>query len=224
MAISRQSENLVRAIEQIDQTAYGNILDRCLLEQDAEMHFEQSTVEASINAVQRQRLAADEKQRLDDLKEMQRQKVNDEKRRQQIRETNHDLLDLERKLRAAYVGKGIRNQLAEKEAVRLQEKVMHLRLSVDVHRRISFYRRHVYILQLDVQREQNRMQKLTAEDNALLLEKRKQEKSAKLQLRQELQTQMDTKKHQHQVLYKEFLQEKKQLDDIVRQIYDEQLA
>lgn len=79
-------------------------------------------------------------------------------------------------------------------------------------------------MQLDLQREQNRMKKLTTENNALLLEKKKAEKSAKLQLRQELQTQMDIKKHQNQLLYKEFLQEKKQLDDIVRQIYDEQLA
>lgn len=101
-------------------------MNRCLLEQDAEMYFERSTVEATVNAEQRQQLADDENQRLNDLKERQRQKFSDEKRRQQLRETNHDLLDLERKLRAAYVGKGIRNQLAEKEAVRLQEKVTAL--------------------------------------------------------------------------------------------------
>lgn len=75
------------------------------------------------NAERKQRLINEENQRIAELKERQRQKVCEEKLRQQIRETNHDLKELERKLRAAYVSKGIQNQLAEKEAKRLQEKV-----------------------------------------------------------------------------------------------------
>lgn len=63
-----------------------------------------------------------------------------------------------------------------------------------------------------------------AEDKKFQIKRKEQEKSSKLQLRDELQKQMDINKYQNQILYKEFLKEKKQVDDIVQKIYDEQLA
>lgn len=89
---------------------------------------------------------------------------------------------------------------------------------------ISIFVHYSHFLQLILQREQNHTKKLAAEDKEFQIEKKKRENSSKLQLREDLQKQMDIKKYQNQILYKEFLKEKKQVDDIVQQIYDEQLA
>ena len=54
--------------------------------------------------------------------------MQDSKLRQQIRETSHEIRELEAKLKAGYMNKERAAQMAEKEARRQEEKVCFVKL------------------------------------------------------------------------------------------------
>lgn len=49
--------------------------------------------------------------------------IHEETIRRQLRESNQELRELERKLRAAYIGKSLKQQIAEKHAQHLENEV-----------------------------------------------------------------------------------------------------
>lgn len=125
-------------------------------------------------------------------------KYLDARMAEQIRESSQELRALETKIRSAYVSKGLRAQLAEKEKDRLQEQL----------------------------RQQNEIEQFNRILTADKENKRQQQEAAKveqLKLRGELQEQIVAKWRQRKLLYEEFLNEKLVIDEIMRKIQMEQI-
>lgn len=129
---------------------------------------------------------------------LKKEKYRDDKMRQQLRESNQELRKLELQLRNAYITKGLHAQLAEKEALLIQEK-------------------------LQVQLEHKQLLEARKTDEEFERIKLEEDKKKKLQLRNELQDQIITAHQRKQFLYEEFLKEKKYLDEIVKRIFDEHM-
>lgn len=115
--------NYVATLNEIETKALKKVLNR-RSRQEAEEYL----IEAELNhekelSERKQLRLIEEAKYAAEMNERHRLKVIDSKRRQQIRESNQELRELESKLRAAYVSKSIRLQLAEKEAARLEEMV-----------------------------------------------------------------------------------------------------
>lgn len=119
----KKYETLIRSICDIDKSAFLNQLDRRRHEEQQEKTIEETlTIEREMAEVREYKRLQDEKL-AEEIDRHNRLSTCDEKLRQQIRQNNQELRELEVKLRAAYVGKGLRAQLAEHEAQRLQAKV-----------------------------------------------------------------------------------------------------
>lgn len=118
--------------------------------------------------------------------------------RQQVRENNQELRELESKLRTAYVSKALAAQKREKEALQLAE---------------------------EIQRRQE-CKDLEAARVAHLEETRKKEeieRERKRKLHEDLTQQIVTAHQQHQKLYEDFLREKFYLDEIAQRVKEELL-
>lgn len=157
--------------------------------------------------IQKERLEREKQQReeyekqkviSDALYEQERRKFLDEKLRQQIRESNQELRELESKLKAAYVAKGLAAQLREREALVLQEK-------------------------LNLQNEMIELEKARVTNENVWREEREKDAQKKRELQVALQEQIMNSRLKHQVIFEEFLKEKRYLDEIVKRIQDEQL-
>ncbi|XP_031620262.1 meiosis-specific nuclear structural protein 1 [Contarinia nasturtii] len=122
----------------------------------------------------------------------------DQRMAQQIRENSQELRELETRIRAAYVNKSLKVQLAEREKKRLQEK---LQIEQDVQQMKQK-------LNNDLQRERQKKQELQL----------KQE-----QHRRELLEQIADKQFKRKILYEEFLKEKIIIDEIMAQIQREEI-
>ncbi|CAH1968702.1 unnamed protein product [Acanthoscelides obtectus] len=116
--------------------------------------------------------------------------------RQQLRENDPDLRDLERKLKAAYINKELAAQIEQKEAERLNEKIK----AKQTH----------HILQ-EAWLEENEKKRLIQQE----------EINKKAQYKQELQDQMILREQAKRAMYEEFLIHKKVIDDIIQRIHDE---
>lgn len=117
-------------------------------------------------------------------------KFHEQKMRQQVRENNQELRELESKLRLAYVLKGLSAQKKEKEILKVAEKLQ-------VHEENKMF-------------ERERLKHLEEQAQKIQLEKEKKRK-----LGDDLKNQIITSHQQHQVLYEQFLKEKALLDEIV---------
>lgn len=116
--------------------------------------------------------------------------------RQQIRENNQELRELETKLRKAYVLKGLEAQKREKEILKTAE-----RLQVQEENKII---------------EQKRLEHLEEQNKKYRLEKERRKK-----LGEDLKAQIISAHQQHQMLYSQFLKEKALLDEIVIRVQQE---
>lgn len=199
LAARRQYESLITGMCAIDTSAYHNQLDNRRLDEHKEEAIE-ATLTTELEMAELREYKREQNERI--AAEMDRQNrlgQRDEKMRQQIRTNTQELRDLESKLRAAYVGKGIRAQLAEREVIRVQQT-------------------------LEAQREQERrLEQQRADDEYQRASKNKRSMN-KMQFRQSLQDQIVAKQQRQQLLYQEFLAEKKQLDEVVQRVYLEQMA
>lgn len=199
LAARRQYESLITGMCAIDTSSYHNQLDSRRLDEHKEEAIE-ATLTTELEMAELREYKREQNERI--ASEMDRQNrlgYRDEKMRQQIRNNTQELRDLESKLRAAYVGKGIRAQLAEREVMRVQHT-------------------------LNVQREQEiRLEQQLADAEYQRACKHKCMVN-KMQFRQSLQDQMTAKQQRQQLLYQEFLSEKKELDQIVQRVYMEQMA
>ncbi|KAJ6638344.1 Meiosis-specific nuclear structural protein 1 [Pseudolycoriella hygida] len=189
----------ITTLSEIEAKSHKKALSRRAIQEAEEYLMEaESNRQRELSERQQKRLA-EEANYVAEMHERNRLKFIDSKRRQQIRETNQELRELESKLRAAYVSKSIRLQLAEKEAMKLEEM-------------------------LNVKREQQRLtESQLAYEHEITAIKQK-EKDRQIQLRKQLIEQMENKSLENQMMYKEFLQEKHKLDEIVRRIQEEQIA
>lgn len=122
----------------------------------------------------------------------------DEKLRQQVRESNQELRELETKLRSCYVAKGLAAQKAEREVLILQEKLL-------------------------TKKENESMEQARLKEVEKMQEERDQAKERQKQLRNDLRDQIISSHHQNAKLYEEFLREKYYLDEIVRIVHEEHL-
>ncbi|ERL94882.1 hypothetical protein D910_12155 [Dendroctonus ponderosae] len=178
-----------------EKTRFGNLV-RFMNKQRKEFEDEQQiqirNEEMALNEYQHDQennLARElSKIKSDELKQL--------KLRQQLRENSHELRDLERKLKAAYVNKELAAQIAEKEAERQNEKIQE--------------RRTHELLQEAQIREKEFKKMLTEEDMV-----------KKAQYKKELQDQIILGEESKRYLYEEFLREKKMIDDIIQRIHDE---
>lgn len=192
LAAQHKYESLIRGMCAIDESAYHKRQS----DENKEEAIEATELEMAelreYKREQNERIAAE-------MDRQNRLSRRDEKMRQQIRTNNQELRDLESKLRAAYVGKGIRAQLVEHEAMRIQQT-------------------------LDIQREQERRLEQQHADEEYQRAVKVKRLENKIQFRQSLQDQMVAKQQRQQLLYQEFLAEKKQLDELVQRVYMEQMA
>lgn len=118
--------------------------------------------------------------------------------RQQVRESNQELRELETKLRSCYVAKGLAAQKAEREVLILQEKLL-------------------------TKKENESMEQARLKEVEKMQEERDQAKERQKQLRNDLRDQIISSHHQNAKLYEEFLREKYYLDEIVRIVHEEHL-
>lgn len=125
-----------------------------------------------------------------------RVQFNEEKMRQQVRENNQDLRELETKLRIAYVSKALAAQKDEKKLLLLEQKIKEKR-------------------EHEVQ-EQSRLSHLEQ-----IKQEKENDKLRKKNLREVLRDQIISSHQQNQLLYEEFLREKFYLDEIVKRIQEE---
>lgn len=128
--------------------------------------------------------------------EKMRRIFHEKKIRQQVRENNQELRELESKLRMAYVCKGLFAQKQEKEVLKATER-------------------------LQVQEENKILEQQRLEHLAEMEKKAKDEREKRLKYRDVLRNQIITSHQQHQILYEQFLREKALLDEIVLRVKKE---
>ncbi|KAJ8921789.1 hypothetical protein NQ315_008415 [Exocentrus adspersus] len=131
-----------------------------------------------------------------ELDKIKREEMKELRLRQQLRENSHELRDLERKLKAAYIHKGLHAQMAEKEAEKANEKIQE-------------------------QRAQDILRTAWSEEAEYKTKLKQEDILKKAQYRKELQDQMILREKAKRYCYEEFLREKKMIDDIVQRIHDE---
>lgn len=142
-------------------------------------------------------------QKMDKDREMSRETryrlYNDERMAQQIRENSQELRELETRIRAAYVTKSLKLQLAEQEKQRLQEKLL---------------------LENEIQLMKQKLNDDLQRDRHLKVKLRMQQETH----RKELLQQIADKQFKRKILYEEFLKEKIIIDGIMEKIQKEQIA
>ncbi|KAF5295557.1 hypothetical protein FQR65_LT10420 [Abscondita terminalis] len=116
--------------------------------------------------------------------------------RQLLRQNSPELQELERKLRNAYIAKQQIAQIAEKEAIKLNEKLRE-------------------------KESHEILQSSWYKENEYYTLKKEEDIRNKAKYRQELQNQMILEERNRKFAYEEFLREKKLIDDIVQRIHDE---
>lgn len=120
------------------------------------------------------------------------------KLRQQLRENEPELRELERKLRQAYVAKELACQIAQKKADQLEEKIREQQANE------AFYN------------------KLRADDSIYDNSFQAADMKKKKEYREALQKQMLEKEIEAKIQYEDFIREKTLLDDIPKRIRDEE--
>ncbi|XP_009992839.1 PREDICTED: meiosis-specific nuclear structural protein 1 [Chaetura pelagica] len=128
--------------------------------------------------------------------QLNREKIKDEKMRQQVRENSLELRELEKKLKSAYVNKERAAQVAEKEAVQYEKMKREAEIA---------------------QKMKEEYERVIEEESSAEL-KRNQEK---IIYQQELEKQLEEQERKKQEAYEEFLREKLLIDEIIRKIFEE---
>ncbi|NXW53474.1 MNS1 protein, partial [Eurystomus gularis] len=150
---------------------------------------EENSRQRALQLEQEERLAAE-------LARLHREKLKDEKMRQQVRENSLELRELEKKLKSAYMNKERAAQIAEKAALRCEK--MKCEAEID-------------------QKMKEEYERLMKEESSAELRRNKE----KIMYQQELEKQLEEQERKKQDAYKEFLREKLVIDEIVRKIYEE---
>uniref|UniRef100_A0A6E8VID8 Meiosis-specific nuclear structural protein 1 n=1 Tax=Anopheles coluzzii TaxID=1518534 RepID=A0A6E8VID8_ANOCL len=194
---NRLNANYQKDLNQIERNCLEKWTKQAAEQAIRERENDQQRIALKQEAQRRQWLI-EEQEQTRRLQEANRQKINEEKLRQQLRDSNQEMRELESKLRAAYVAKGIAAQLAEAELRKKAER-------------------------LQARKEMDEMQRLKDENIAYMQQKQASEENEKRILRSALQQQMHDGRLEKKCLYEEFLMEKTYLDAVVKKIQDEHL-
>lgn len=125
-----------------------------------------------------------------------RSEYHEKKMRQQIRENNQELRELESRLRTAYVTKALAAQKKEIEVLRHAER-------------------------LQEKQENDILEQARLAHLEQLRRDQENEREKKRKLGEDLKNQIISSHQQHQLLYEQFLREKAYLDEIARRVQDE---
>lgn len=125
-----------------------------------------------------------------------REAYHEKKMRQQVRENNQELRELESKLRTAYVSKALAVQKKEREALMLVEKIQE-------------------------KEECEMLEKARLAHLEQIKKDQEVDRARKRKLHEDLTEQIISAHQQHQKLYEEFLREKYYLDEIAQRIKEE---
>ncbi|CRK94975.1 CLUMA_CG008463, isoform A [Clunio marinus] len=198
VSANKNFEDYSTALCQIQRNSASRSLSRRLAEEKKEKEIEQHLLQAEEESrLKEEKLIHDQKLACEESKRI-RQEYHERKLRQQIRENNQELRELESKLRTAYVSKTLAAQKKELEALALAEKLQ--------------------------QKEERKMLEKARLDH-LEEQKKKQEidRERKKKLHDDLTKQIMSAHQQHQKLYEEFLREKYYLDEIAARVKQELL-
>lgn len=194
----KKYEALIRTMNKMDAKAYRSQLNLRHTQERNEKDIE-ARLTTDLEMAEMREYKREQNERLAaELDRQNRLCLRDAKFRQQIRANTDELRDLEVKLRAGYVGKAIRAQLAEHKATREMERQQQLR----------------------DQEQRHAAQQAEAEHRLAQKAKQCEQKAS---FRHALQEQIMNKRDRQQLLYKEFLAEKQQIDALVRRVYEEQI-
>nr|CAI5864701.1 unnamed protein product [Callosobruchus analis] len=171
-------------------------LDRYCNKQRREYEQDMQFLKEKQHSADRERTLCEESALARELAAAKRERIKELRIRQQLRENDPELRDLERKLKAAYINKELAAQIEQKEAERLNERVK----AKQTH----------HILK-NAWLEENEKKKLI----------KLEEMNKKAQYKQELQDQMILREKAKRHQYEEFLIQKKLIDDIIQCIHDE---
>ncbi|XP_019531927.2 meiosis-specific nuclear structural protein 1 [Aedes albopictus] len=196
---AKQHESYHKDFNQIQRNSQISLLKRQHTAQCRERDENTRRQEEEAKETIRQRQLLEEQELALQLHDANRRRINEEKLRQQLRESNQELRELETKLRAAYVAKGIAAQKAELEAKRLEEKIA-------------------------AQKEQEVLEQQRLDNLEYIRQCEEEQWKQKCELRDVLHTQMKALQRQKQIMYEEFLLEKQYLDEICRRLQEERFA
>ncbi|XP_058063748.1 meiosis-specific nuclear structural protein 1-like [Anopheles bellator] len=191
------SENYHKDLSLIQRNSIDRWRKQKVEEQSRQRDAKQAELKQHQEAERRYRLQ-EEQEKAQQLLEAERRKINEEKLRQQLRESNQEIRELESKLRAAYVAKGITAQLAEIEQRKQHDK-------------------------LQACREKEACKKQQQENLVYMQSKHEAETKQKKQLRTVLLEQISESRYKKQCLYEDFLRQKSSLDAVVKKIQEEHL-
>ncbi|KAK6631311.1 hypothetical protein RUM44_005837 [Polyplax serrata] len=149
-----------------------------------------------VDALQNNQFGQEEKLALE-LDLLRRKEIADEKLRLYLRQNSHELKELESQLKAAYTKKAIATQLAEKQANKLENEISEKRAREIIERAVGT---------LEEQEEAQRLH----------------EKKQKDEFRHSLQDQIIEKERLRQVEFLSFMKEKKNYDDILQKIKEDE--
>ncbi|NXJ45879.1 MNS1 protein, partial [Spizaetus tyrannus] len=150
---------------------------------------EESRKQRALQLEQEEGLAAE-------LARLNREKLKDEKMRQQVRENSLELRELEKKLKSAYMNKERAAQIAEKEAIQYEKMKCEGEIA---------------------QKMKEEYERVIKEESSAELRRNKE----KIMYHQELEKQLEEQERKKQDAYEDFLKEKLMIDEIVRKIYEE---
>ncbi|CAD7084507.1 unnamed protein product [Hermetia illucens] len=177
----------------------SNFFRGMLEEQRREEAIEKGVQLAARQALEISKQTTEESKLAMELVDNKRRNFIEQKRRQQLRENNEELRQLEMKLRAAYTGKALAAQIAEREAIRQQEKLL-------------------------CEQENNLLEAARIKDAEYRQMQLEEERKRKKHFREEMIEQIAERATERAKKYEEFLKEKKILDEISRKLIEEEMA
>ncbi|XP_050306031.1 meiosis-specific nuclear structural protein 1-like [Anthonomus grandis grandis] len=178
-----------------EKTRFGN-LNRFMNKQHIEFEDQQEIQKGNEKAALNEYQHEQENNLARELAEVKVNDIRQLKLRQQLRENSHELRELERKLKAAYINKELAAQIAQKEAERINEKIQEKR---------------THNIWVEALMKEEELKRMLAEEDII----------KKAQYKQELQEQIILGEKSKRFLYEEFLREKKMIDDVIQRIHDE---
>ncbi|XP_058175709.1 meiosis-specific nuclear structural protein 1-like [Anopheles ziemanni] len=194
---NRLNANFQKDLDQIQRNSLEQWKRQEAEQQARQREQELQQKRKDAETLRRQQLLRDQEQ-TQLLHEVNRQKINEAKQRQQLRESNQELRELESKLRAAYVAKGIAAQLAEAELRKNAERIQ-------------------------VCKEKREFEEAQQANVEYMKSKQIADANEKLLFRSVLLEQIKEARYAKKCMYEEFLKEKMHLDAVVKKIQDEHL-
>ncbi|XP_054983844.1 meiosis-specific nuclear structural protein 1 [Sorex araneus] len=188
--------NIQRVKNQNEESLEQRRFLRLLQNEQFELDMEEAIQKAEENKRLKELQLEQEEKLATELARLKHESIKDEKMRQKVRENSFELRELEKKLRAAYMNKERAAQIAERDAIKYEQMARDAEIARTM---------------------QEEHERLTKAENAAE-DKRNQ---VKAQYSLDLEKQLEEQELKKQEAYKQLLQEKLMIDEIVRKIYEE---